>query len=323
MKYLSLIRSSYAYKTLSNDVKSGNISHAYLAVSGDRELLDNFFYVSACLIFCGNGGCMNCEICKKILSGNHADVRHLIPPEDKGLKVENIEEMISSTLLSPIENSGRKLYFIYKGEKLSPIVQNKLLKTLEEPPKGVTIFIGTESEASILQTVKSRTRKLYIDNFEAGEIYRELAPLYGADETVREAAYASGGNISRAEKIIYDKDYKESFADVWTMFSEMNGSRDIINYLGKPFLSKERLGDTLNIVEQSMRDVLEYILTGKCRYKRTEMDIIKENYTPGAIVKVIDLVIDAKDKLSSYCNAVNVVDSLLYKILEVRYTCRK
>lgn len=55
--------------------------------------------------------------------------------------------------------------------------QNKLLKTLEEPPKDVTIFLGVANEASMLDTIKSRARAVAIDVFDEDVVYNALLSL--------------------------------------------------------------------------------------------------------------------------------------------------
>ena len=52
--------------------------------------------------------------------------------------------------------------------------QNKLLKTLEEPPKNVHILLGATSEYPLLATLKSRVKKLEIPPFDNQTIYKAL-----------------------------------------------------------------------------------------------------------------------------------------------------
>lgn len=48
---------------------------------------------------------------------------------------------------------------------MTPAAQNKLLKTLEEPPANVHILMGATSEYGLLPTVLSRVRRLEIHPF--------------------------------------------------------------------------------------------------------------------------------------------------------------
>lgn len=326
MKYLSLIKSSAAYRSLYKDVKADKLNHAYLVTVNDEEILKAFFTAAACLIFCPNDCCLECNTCLKVINGNYADIRYIKPdPDSKNLKVKNLDGLFDSLLVSSIEKTGKKLYFIYSGDRISPAIQNKLLKTLEEPPASAIIFIGTASESSILDTVKSRSRKLYIDTLDTEDIYRELSQIYGKGDNVKAAALASGGHINIAERLLGDEDFIESYTEIWNMLRDLSSSSDVIDYITKPFMSKERLPDALNIMEMAFRDALAYKsgINTKSVQKKAHLDIISENYTVEAMVKAIDLIITAKEKLSFFCNVMNVGDNLLMSILEVRYKCRK
>lgn len=78
--------------------------------------------------------------------------------------------------------------------------QNKILKTLEEPPKDVTIFLGVANEASMLATIKSRTRNVYIDLFDEETIYNSMLALGLDDQMSAIAAACSEGQLGKAKK---------------------------------------------------------------------------------------------------------------------------
>lgn len=325
MKYLRALKNSSAYKTILNDIKSDKLSHAYLITSNDEEIIKSFFSLFGCLVFCKDNACLECDYCRKVINHNHADIQHIIPETNKQLKVKDIEELIDSSQLSAIESTKRKLYFIYNAERMNVSAQNKLLKTLEEPPAGVTIIIGTINEASILDTVKSRSRKLYIDFLDSDSIYNELVTEYGDSEKIKIAARASGGNIQIAERLINDNVFIEDYNDVFKLFTELNSSRDIITYINKPFFSKDRIADTLSIMEMVMHDALnlQYGNNIWASHKKNELSIIVSKYTSRAIIMVMDIINQCREKLLSNCNATNVADSMLFNILEVKYKCRK
>jgi len=325
MRYTVAIKKSPAYLAVEADVKAHTLSHAYLVVSPDRGILKLFNTLVSCLILCDKGGCGDCETCRKIANGNYADIMYIEPPEGKGIKVEDIEPALYSMYLAPVERAGRKLYFIYNGDLANAAVQNKLLKTLEEPPEHVTIFIAAAGEAGVLDTVKSRSRKLYIDHLDEEELYKELSAFYGVGDTVKNACYASGGNTSIAEKLIYDASYIECWEGAWEILTNLSSSRGITTFTSRPYMGKDRLLDTLGCMELIMRDALARQSGGRVWsvHKDKELDIILSLYSTAALSGALEKVREAKQKLASNCNALNVSDSLLFNILEVRYKCRK
>lgn len=325
MKYLTAIQNSSAYGTLKQDINNNKLGHAYLVTSYDIELVKVLFISIASSILVGCD-CLNCAQCKKIINHNHPDVMHIQSQDGKQIKVEDIKELIESANKSAIEDTNIKLYFIYNGEMMNIAAQNKLLKTLEEAPAGVKIFIATNSERAILDTVKSRTRRLYLDILDTDSIISELKNQYGEREDIKECAYSSGGIIGIAERLLTDNDYKDSYDSVWDMFDNLKSSRDILEYSSKQFLSKDRLSDTLNIMEMVVRDLMSYIISENniwAKHKIKKMENIAMRYSLQALAMIQEEILGAKAKLNSYCNASNVSDSLLFKILEDRHKCQK
>ncbi len=72
--------------------------------------------------------------------------------EQKDLLVEDVEELMESAYLTGEDNR----LFVIKSENYSTVVQNKLLKLLEEPPNGVKFCLLVASKAALLPTVRSR-----------------------------------------------------------------------------------------------------------------------------------------------------------------------
>ena len=66
--------------------------------------------------------------------------------------------------VAPYEGD-RKVYIISKFDEINPSVANKLLKTLEEPPKGVTFLLLVKNDSKVLQTLLSRSQKFYLEGY--------------------------------------------------------------------------------------------------------------------------------------------------------------
>jgi len=76
----------------------------------------------------------------------------IIDTEGKEFLIEHAKEAINKAFIAnEIEE-----FIILIAPKFSIIAQNKLLKTIEEPPKNKNFIIITESKSSILPTIKSR-----------------------------------------------------------------------------------------------------------------------------------------------------------------------
>jgi DNA polymerase III gamma/tau subunit len=140
------------------------VGHAYMLVSPDDEIVKEFFTLLATTIFCETkSACMHCSQCSTVVHDNHSDVV-VLNRNAENIKVETIRDMTKDASIRSL--SGTKLYYIHRADMMSAASQNKLLKTLEEPPKGVTIFLGVSNESAMLDTIKSRCRSVYLDVFD-------------------------------------------------------------------------------------------------------------------------------------------------------------
>ncbi|MBO8423560.1 MAG: hypothetical protein IAB16_00860, partial [Firmicutes bacterium] len=166
-----LLRKSEAYREIASSVAEGKASHTYLVTGDDTVTRKAYMILLAMTFLCKRGGCGECEICTRITAGAHPDV-HVYNSDGK-MRVEDTNFLISEASMKGW-GEGRKLFFIDRAETLSPAVQNKLLKLIEEPEGETVIMLFASSEVPILSTVKSRTKKCYLPVFSAEEIYAEL-----------------------------------------------------------------------------------------------------------------------------------------------------
>ena len=159
-EYSNLIRNTAVMKSIVNGVHEKKLSHAYLVVSEDTVAVDVFFEQIAYAVFCSAGGCGECAECARIRTSNHADV-HFLRPQDgkKQISVQDVERMVEDCYNASF-TGGYKLYFVPNADKMNAQAQNKLLKTLEEPPKNVVFFLGIGNERILLNTIRSRTKKV-------------------------------------------------------------------------------------------------------------------------------------------------------------------
>jgi len=95
---------------------------------------------------------------------NNPDVK-IIGLEKKKTKIaiEEIRKAKEWAYIKPYQQD-KKILIIENGEKLSTEAQNSMLKTLEEPPTYLLIFIITNSTDSLLDTVKSRCNIIKKEN---------------------------------------------------------------------------------------------------------------------------------------------------------------
>ncbi len=323
IEFADALKSSRAYNLIKHDIDTGNLSHAYMVISPDTLALNNLFEIVACAVYCKDDACLACTTCHRILHGNHADVK-FINSDNKNLKVEDVESLIDDTGTRPFE-SDHKLYFVFSADKMNAAAQNKLLKTLEEPQKTVTIFLGVSRESAMLDTVKSRTKKITLDRFSQEEISSALKEEGFPSDSAETAAACADGMLGRAKEIAEDKSFAENYAQTVNVFKNLKKSGDVASFLNEKVLDKERLPVFLDIASLIVRDMMaaktdERLITNK----RTAEEVkeMSREYSLLALSNILYLINEERKKLNVYVSSVGVAENLLLGILEVKYKCR-
>ncbi len=115
----------------------------------------------------GDRPCRTCRACRMVEHGNHPDL-HWLRPEGPGGQVviggpdarfRGVRDLISGLALLPVEG-GARVAIIERADRMNDDAQSALLKTLEEPPPGVTIVLCANDEERLLPTVRSRCARV-------------------------------------------------------------------------------------------------------------------------------------------------------------------
>ena len=191
-----LISGTTAYAVFSGDIKSERVSHAYMLHFQDAENMREVLKLFALKFF---GAEESDPDGKRILNETFSDL-HVFPEEGKKFTVESANALLSECAMRPLERD-KKLIIICGFNELSPLVQNKLLKTLEEPFEGVHFLLGATSLSPVLDTVKSRVKGLTISPFTEDEIYSALERK-ASNPLNRAAAQSCGGILGVAQNMV-------------------------------------------------------------------------------------------------------------------------
>ena len=191
-----LILSTTAYCTFCGDKDSGRLSHAYMLHLNDSKNLRLALKIFALKFF---GLDENGVDGRRLMNETLTDCR-IYPEEGKKLTADAVSELLSDSALQPLEYD-KKLYIISGFNEASALLQNKLLKTLEEPPKGVYFILGATTLAPVLDTVKSRVKTLTVPPFTEKQILSALERK-GANSLNKEAAKSCAGIFGAAENMV-------------------------------------------------------------------------------------------------------------------------
>jgi DNA polymerase III subunit delta' len=146
--------------------------------------------------------CRSCSTCKRIEAMQHPDLS-LVQAEHEGevLKIEQIRELQHSLALSPYEARYR-IALILRAEEAHANAANAMLKTLEEPPAQVIVFLTANSSENLLPTIVSRCEVIRLRPLSSHETSEGLRLITGMPaETAELLAHISGGRPGYAMQL--------------------------------------------------------------------------------------------------------------------------
>lgn len=323
--FYSLIKDTDAYLTVLNDKKKGTLSHAYLIVLPDEENLKEYLKVFAKLILCKeNSPCNNCRSCLLIDDENYRDVL-FFPEKDGDVKVADVNKLIEESYFKPVEGD-KKLFIVTSAHTMNAQAQNKLLKTLEEPPKNVHIILGSTSEFPLLSTIKSRVKKLEIASFPNAKIFNALKEDCTDLERLEKAVACGDGTVSKALALYGDENLNAISSLILDMLENMKTSREILKYSLKISKLKGDILDFLSVLELYFRDMLVCFNGKKEKVLNKEIltsPALTVGYNASSCVYALEKIEEAKIRKKFNANATMLLEWLLFQILEGKHKWRK
>lgn len=255
-----LLQTTQAYRLLKKECAENTHSHAYLLLCNDSKNLRFALKTFAKLFFQTENLFENERRAKLIDEESFFDCP-VYPSDGKKLTVEDAEKIKEESLLSPVEG-GKKVFLLADFSEANPQTQNKLLKLLEEPPKGVVFLLGATSVYSVLNTVLSRTKRLELLPFTMEEVTTCLARIYQDKYTMSAlslCAAACGGVVGEAQNMLEGGYYKTLLEGAFSLvLTEEHRLPQVIRSMGETKHKKE----LLSLLRLIFRDALLVKMNG-------------------------------------------------------------
>ena len=204
-----LWKSTRDFALVKGEKEKDALSHAYLLIYEDERNLRSLLKTFAKLLFEPLDEEQTSRRDKLIDEEIFSDCL-FFPENGKKLTVEDAEKIREESSISPVEGKT-KVFVLGDFAQANTQTQNKLLKLLEEPPKGVRFLLGATSVYPVLQTVLSRSKRLEILPFSIEDVTLALSRVYGNkydSKTLTLCAAASGGILGEAQSILEGGNYK-------------------------------------------------------------------------------------------------------------------
>lgn len=149
--------------------------------------------------------CGHCLSCRKVMSGNHPDIR--IFDEDEALKIDQIRELQRELSLSPVEGRYR-VALLCNFERATTGAANALLKTLEEPASQVVLILTAVEPGSLLPTIVSRCQMLKLRPLANEAILTALQTRWQTEPAQAELlTQLAAGRLGWAVNALTDQDF--------------------------------------------------------------------------------------------------------------------
>ena len=323
--FYSLVKDTEAYKTVKRDKDKNTLSHAYLIIVPDEENLKQYLKVFASLILCREDNpCKKCRDCTLIQEEIHSDVL-FFPEKDGAVLTSDVNKIVEESYFKPVEGN-KKVFVIYAGQTMNATSQNKLLKTLEEPPENVHIILGATSEFPLLQTVKSRMKRLEIASFSNEKIFSALKDECTDLEKLKKAVACGDGTVSKAKILYGSEDLVKISSLVLDVLENMKSSREVLKYSVKILNQKIDFTEFLSVLELYFRD-LAVCFTGKqdlvLNREILSSPVLNVGYNLSSCVYALSKIEEAKERKKFNANATMLLEWLLFQILEGKYKWQK
>ncbi len=326
LTFSDVVGQKHITKTLTNQVATNQLSHAYLFCgtrgTGKTSCAKILSRAVNCLTPVNGEPCNECEVCKGILDGSIFDVMEIDAASNNG--VENIRQIRDEIVYTPVK-AKYKVYIIDEVHMLSPGAFNALLKTLEEPPAHVIFILATTESHKIPATILSRCQRFDFRRLSVKDISDQIYKILNlenktADEkTVRLVATLADGSVrdslSILEKVAESSSYEEAEALLGVIgrgklynIAESMADENIdalYKFVDELYFSSKDLSLMINELTAVFRDLLavKSAVTAENFLDKSEEDIralrnLAKKYSYEHIVYAMDTLFEASNSFS-------------------------
>jgi len=305
-----IIDQKQAKLVLQNAIAKDRVSHAYI-FSGPRGTgKTSVARILAKALNCPNRStyepCCECESCLSIDRGTHPDVIELDAASNRG--IDEIRRIRDAVGFRPM--MGRyKVYIVDEFHMLTREAFNAFLKTLEEPPAGITFVLATTNLERVPSTIISRCQVIEFKNFTETDIFQNLMIV----------AKREGLNLEEdAAKLIAKR-------SAGGMRDALSYLEQIANFALEEVISLPLAEKALGLVPSEIVDqFINYIISGKISQIGRLLDTVFENgYDPAQLVALSVERIEERISQNATIELLQLAKDLLEISKELRFAENK
>jgi len=182
----------------------------------------------AAALQCPQLGCGECQACRTVLHGTHADV-HRVVPEGLSISVAEMRRLVSIAARRP-STGGWQIVVIEDADRLTEGAANALLKAVEEPAARTVFLLCAPSDhpEDVSVTIRSRCRLVPLRTPSVAAIAAVLTGRDGVEaQTAAWAASVCGGHVGRARRLAGDADARQRREQVLDVPLRLRGLAEV------------------------------------------------------------------------------------------------
>ncbi len=297
-----LFRSTNVYRAFSEGARTGETAHFTLVLFPDAAYLRALLKECAKAFFAAEDGSRE----EKLIEAESFSDCLFYPAAGGKLSADLAGEITDESLLRPVEGE-KKLFVLDAFHTVTPLVQNKLLKLLEEPPQGVYFLAGAAAEHAVLPTVLSRANVRRVPPFAEEAVEGALRRLHPGAEGVHACAAACGGVLSAAEALLAGGGEDFRLAEQFLSGKDLVPLCRRAGERGAPFFAAVRL---------VLRDVM-FCAAGQERYLAlpvSEVRPLAARYPAGAAAAALGFAAQSERELIFNANGAQAALTLALRI---------
>ncbi len=259
----SINETQTALAAIRKGIASGRMAQAYLVIGNPRGDAGQFADELLVTLYCSASGerpCRACSGCRRIARRSHPDLLWMEPrKKSRTIQKDQVEEIQQHIFQTSLEG-GWKAVVLVHAERLNEVAANKLLKTLEEPPKKCIFLLLSSKPEFLLSTIVSRCQRVIL----SGENSEEEAVLKAAILEIVTRSDAPGviGAIVRARAMLdLFKALKEEAQDGEAAAAES----EIFEKMGR---EQPGRSDVDLAIRKQMADAVDARIEGQYRERR-------------------------------------------------------
>lgn len=271
---------------LSSALRSGKAFHALFISSVDASAALSLARRAAALCLTGRDD--------EAAVINEADYHYLAGGETGVNEIRAIIDELSKTAFE----GGMRAIVISDAHAMTREAQNALLKTLEEPPRGV-IFLLCGNADGMLSTIISRCALIRLGQADRRETENELMLRGVSSADARLYARISGGSTGRAIRLSEDGEFREQREHSINALSALFGGE--LQAGAAKAIAKGGAAEGLTFMLSFMGDILSVNMGNTREIDNIDrQDAVRQcaaRFTTRQILCIIDMITKASESL--------------------------